>query len=598
MKRLFTLSLMASAITLSACGGGSSGTTQAPPTNTPTPTTPAQPAPTDPPPPTVNTTDTLIKVNQVGYLPSANKIAVVPDNQAREFSVVNTANDTVVMSGTLSDAQTWAEADQSVRLADFSQLNIEGEYVIRVEGVADSLPIKINDNAYLSAHDAALKAYYFNRASTELLVEHAGEWRRPAGHPDTNVRVHASAASATRPEGTVISAPKGWYDAGDFNKYIVNSGISTYTLLAAYERFTDFYATRDIGIPESGNTSPDLLDEIKWNLDWMLAMQDPTDGGVYHKLTTLRFAGTRMPHEATAQRYVVQKGTGAALNFAAVMATASRVYGSLAGMSDLAAQYRQAAVLAWQWAQDNDNVVYRQPSDVQTGEYGDSRFDDEFTWASAELYLLTEEAQYLTSFKQYFAQPRTPFWQETAALGYMSLLQHGETLLSNADYTEIQTRFTALADSIVDQHQASAYSVAMTQNDFVWGSNSVALNKAMILLAQNSHVSDAKYKTAASNLVDYILGKNPTDYSFVTGNGVKTPMDPHHRQSAADTVAAPIPGFVVGGPQPGRQDNCSYPSNLPATTYLDDYCSFSTNEVTINWNAPFVFATAALQSSN
>jgi endoglucanase len=118
------------------------------------------------------------------------------------------------------------------------------------------------------------------------------------------------------------------------------------------------------------------------------------------------------------------------------------------------------------------------------------------------------------------------------------------------------------------------------------------------LLIQNSHSSDEKYTAAASNLVDYVLGKNPTDYSFVTGHGVKTPMDPHHRQSYADSVTAPIPGFVVGGPQPGMQDNCSYPSSLAARTYLDDWCSYSTNEVTINWNAPFVFATAALLSQD
>ncbi len=604
MTRVFSLSILVSSMALVACGGGSSGgtpqspSTNTPPAVTPTPTTPepTPPAPTNPP--AVETTSTLIKINQVGYLPSANKVAVVPNNQVQEFSVINSADNSVVMTGTLSDAQTWDVANQSVRLADFSSVQAEGEYIIRVAGVTDSLPIKINADAYSSVHDAAMKAYYFNRASTELLTEHAGDWQRPAGHQDTNVQVHESAASTSRPEGTVISAPKGWYDAGDFNKYIVNSGISTYTLLAAYERFTDFYTSRDFGIPESGNATPDLLEEILWNLDWMVAMQDPADGGVYHKLTTLNFSGAVMPHEATAQRYVVQKSTSAALNFAAVMATASRVYATVDGMTVKAQQYRDAAIAAWEWAQSNTNVAYNQPSDVSTGEYGDSRFDDEFTWAAAELYLLTKEAKYWSSFKQYFADARIPNWQETAALGYMSLLQHGEGSLSAEDYTTIKTRFTALADSIVAEHEESAYKVAMTNSSFVWGSNSVALNKAMVLLIQNSHSSDEKYTAAASNLVDYVLGKNPTDYSFVTGHGVKTPMDPHHRQSYADSVTAPIPGFVVGGPQPGMQDNCSYPSSLAARTYLDDWCSYSTNEVTINWNAPFVFATAALLSQD
>src|SRR5690606_4601775 len=139
-------------------------------------------------------------------------------------------------------------------------------------------------------------------------------------HPDTEVEVHASAASADRPAGTVISAPRGWYDAGDYNKYIVNSGISTWTLLAALEHFPTFWRQRDVNIPESGDAVPDLLDEARWNLLWMLDMQDPADGGVYHKLTTLRFGGMEMPERDTARRYVVQKTTAATLDFAAVMA--------------------------------------------------------------------------------------------------------------------------------------------------------------------------------------------------------------------------------------------------------------------------------------
>lgn len=573
-------------VLLSACGSGGSSNS-------------AQPAPAPAPnnPPAVEQSDQLIKINQVGYLAADAKLAAIPATSATTFEVVDSSNNSVAFSGDLTSANTWPVAGDSVKIADFSGLSVAGQYKLRVPGFADSSTINIGSDTFLSLHDAALKAYYFNRASTELTPQYAGIWSRASGHPDTNVLVHTSAASASRPEGTVISAPKGWYDAGDYNKYIVNSGISTYTLLAAYEQFADFYQGRDMDIPESGNATPDILDEIKWNLDWMMDMQDPTDGGVYHKLTTLGFSGSVMPSEANDQRYVVTKGTGAALNFAAVMATASRVYAQLPEFSNEAQAYEVAAIAAWNWAQANPSIEFTNPSGVSTGEYGDNSLNGEFTWAATELFLLTNEAQYLTAYKNYFAQAGVPGWQDTSGLGYISLMHKGESVLSETDFQQAKDSLLSLADSIVAQHLASAYAVAMEANDFVWGSNAVALNKAMILMQAYQSTSDKKYRAAASSLVDYVLGRNPTDYSFVTAFGAKTPMDIHHRQSHADNVDLPVPGFVAGGPHSGQQDNCNYPSNAAAKSYLDDWCSYSTNEVTINWNAPLVYVLAALHNT-
>ncbi|WP_293751912.1 glycoside hydrolase family 9 protein [uncultured Paraglaciecola sp.] len=538
-----------------------------------------------------------IKLNQVGFLPSDTKIAVVPSSQATTFLLVNANDGSQVFTGQLSASQHWAPAKDEVSIADFSSVTAPGEYRIKVSGFADSNIVTINNDAFLAAHDAALKAYYFNRASSELLSKHAGIWSRPSGHADDNVLIHTSAASAQRPEGTAISAPKGWYDAGDYNKYIVNSGISVYTLLVAYEHHPEFYQNRDIGIPESTDSSPDILDEIKWNLDWMMAMQDPNDGGVYHKLTTLNFSGAVMPSQGTAQRYVVQKGTAASLNFAASLAVASRIYQAFPQFADVASEYRHAAELAWQWAQDNPNVAYVQPKDVSTGGYGDQVFLDEFSWAAAELFLLTADAQYLQQFKQLNVMPSIPGWSNSAALGYISLLNNGKTILSNDDYRQFLERYLALADNIVNLHQQSAYAVAMQNSDFVWGSNAVALNKAFVLLQAQRFTQNEKYKTAATGLLDYVLGRNPTDYSYLTGFGEKTPVDIHHRPSHADNVVAPVPGFVAGGAQSGQQDGCSYPSKLPASSYVDDWCSYSTNEVTINWNAPLVYVLAGLHTT-
>ncbi len=96
--------------------------------------------------------------------------------------------------------------------------------------------------------------------------------------------------------------------------------------------------------------------------------------------------------------------------------------------------------------------------------------------------------------------------------------------------------------------------------------------------------------------MDYILGRNPTGYSFVTGFGEKTPLHPHHRISQSDTVAAPVPGMLVGGPHAWQQDKCHYKSNEPTKSYSDSWCSYSTNEIAINWNAPLVYVLGALTS--
>jgi endoglucanase len=592
--RLLSIAIVLSgAMSIAACGGGGGEAGTPTPTPTPTPTTPPTPEPVD--------NQALIKLNQIGFVPGSVKYAAVPETEANEFSIINQADDSVVLTESLGEFNEWTVSRTNVAIADFSSVTEPGNYTISVDGIENDASFTVESNAFLDIHNAVLKAYYFNRASIELDAEYAGEWQRPEGHPDTEVLVHPSAADALRPAGTIISAPKGWYDAGDYNKYVVNSGISTYTLMLAYQHHADFYATTGLNIPESSNTTPDILDEIKWNLDWMAAMQDPNDGGVYHKLTTLGFSGTVMPHQATATRYVVQKGTAATLNFAAVMAMASRIYSVFPEHQTNAQAYRSAAEHAWQWAQANPNIAYQQPSDVSTGEYGDSKFEDERFWAAAELFLLTNNADYLS---QVFDDSMgtvvgigVPNWFETAALGYLSLLSAPDGTLSNAQVTSLRDSFISLSDQIVEQDANSAYLVAMTDTDFNWGSNSGALNKALLTLNAFRLTGDSKYKNTSTNLVDYVLGRNPTDYSFVTGFGVLSPEDPHHRQSFSDSIPAPVPGFVVGGPHSGQQDGCSYPSSLPARSYLDDWCSYSTNEVTINWNAPMVYALASLHNN-
>ncbi len=537
-----------------------------------------------------------IRLNQVGFYPDAPKIAVFADSTIGEFHVVDAATNEIVFEGELNPPEYWELSGETVSIADFSSLNTPGTYRIEHDDAGQSYTFEIRDEILRELSKASIKAYYFNRASTELLEEHAGIWARAMGHPDDVVYIHESAATEQRPEGIVISSPKGWYDAGDYNKYAVNSGISTYTLLAAYEHFPEYYQNLHLTIPESGNGVPDLLDEIRWNLDWLLTAQDPYDGGVYHKVTTKNFAAAVMPHETNAPRYAVMKSTAGTLNFASVMAAAARVYEPYD--PEFAATALEAAEYAWQWAASNPEQYYVQPPDIHTGAYGDRYLDDEFDWAAAELYITTgdEASWHSRNFSE--IDVGIPSWHDVRPLAWVSLAHHRENLTPAADTTLIKNQIMQQGEELLEEYYRSPYGITMGRygrSDFVWGSNGVIGNHSLMLLQAYRLSGDRDYLNAALANMDYILGRNATGYSFVTGFGSKPPMFSHHRQSEADGIEDPVPGIVVGGPQPGQQDGCTYPNDLPANTFLDDWCSYSTNEVTINWNAPMVYLLGALE---
>jgi len=547
-----------------------------------------------------------IKVNQVGFLLAAQKLAVVADGTAARFAVIDAASGKQVLEGSLGAPAAWDASGETVRLADFSALRTPGSYRLRVAGMPDSAPFAVAADAYRALDAEAIRAYTLNRAGIALSPAVAGAYARAAGHPDTQVLVHPSAASAKRPAGTVISSPKGWYDAGDYNKYIVNSGISTYTLLAAYEHFPGWFDGLALRLPESGNRVPDILNEALWNLDWMLTMQDPADGGVYHKLTNKAFDGMVMPDRATGPRYVVQKATAATLDFAAVMAAASRILAPFDSQQPgRSARYLAAAEAAWAWAKAHPDVLYEQPADILTGGYGDKRVDDEFAWAAAELLATTGKAVYRAPALAAAGNPEQtePGWADVRPLGWITLAQH-RARLAGTDGAALDAAvlepLLANADKLAARWQASPYRVSMARKDFVWGSNAVILNQAMMLVAAYRVQPRAAYLNAAQSALDYVLGRNGPGMSFVTGFGARAPQHPHHRPSEADGIAAPVPGWLVGGPNPGQQDlkGCpaAYPSALPALSYLDNVCSYASNEVAINWNAPLVYMAAALQT--
>jgi endoglucanase len=190
-----------------------------------------------------------------------------------------------------------------------------------------------------------------------------------------------------------------------------------------------------------------------------------------------------------------------------------------------------------------------------------------------------------------------PSWGSVGTLALVSLAGHARELPNAADAKRISQPLLRLAESLRAAADSTAYGIAMSRRDFVWGSSAVAANQGLVLVQAYRITRDTSFLRAAAANLDYLLGRNPTGYSFVTGVGTKSPVFPHHRPSAADTVAAPVPGLLVGGPNPGQQDKCNgYPSALPPLSYLDAQCSYASNEIAINWNAPVAYLAAAIEA--
>ena len=534
-----------------------------------------------------------IRRNQVGCYPQQEKIIVVEGTNPGSKVRVATPDGKVVKAKTLRKAVS-PLSGKTRYVVDLGRLSATGDY--RVSLGKESCVLHVSERPYHDIATSALRLFYLIRSG--VAIEQGGAYNRPVGHADTQVLVHNSAASPLRPAGTVISSPLGWYDAGDYNKYVVNSAFSIGLMLAAYEQQPDYFARLKTNIPESGNTTPDFLDEMMFNLQWFFSMQDPYDGGVYHKLTTPNFEGFVMPTACKQSRYVVAKSVTAALDFAAVMADAARLYEKYqTDYPGFTAQAAAAAERAYQWAKAHPTAFYRQEQlkdpAVTTGTYGDMSANDEFFWAATALWRLTGKQQYLDDATQH--QPKqftTPTWGNVASLGAYECLASGNSTLRE---TMLQ-QLTAYCDNAVKGVETSSFQspYGNSARDFGWGCLAeFCCCQGMALLYADKILGVEKYRRYALQNADYLLGRNATGYCYVTGFGDKSPMHPHHRPSEADGVEAPYPGMLVGGPNPGQQDKNdlngnAYPTNIPDESYIDVMQSYASNEIAINWNASLV----------
>jgi endoglucanase len=350
------------------------------------------------------------------------------------------------------------------------------------------------------------------------------------------------------------------------------------------------------------NAMPDILTEIKYELDWLLTMQRE-DGAVYHLITTKIFppAGT-MPEKEKAKRYIVPLSTAATGDFAAVMAIGSRVYAKYDPA--YSKKLLQAAISAWNFLDTHKTSLpkggYKDPAGIKgTGAYDDDDDRDERFWAAGELLTATGDGRYNDYIKKIvvYWQPSVvyPFsWKDVHVLGVFSYLQCDPKLVDADIRNKMLGDLLSYASRLVTAVQQNGFLVALGPNDYYWGSNGVALCNGITLLMANRIKPNQQYFNTALDQLHYVLGRNALNRSFVTGFGSNPPRHPLHTPSMGDKVSAPVPGLLVGGPNDRGDDKYlawqKRKFNLPsAKCYLDDDKSYSSNEVSIYWNALLVF---------
>lgn len=540
-----------------------------------------------------------LALNQVGYLANGEKVATVaaPDSANPGFQIYSEGSKEAVFHGGLGQPMLDAASGDRVAFADFSGWTRPGTYRVVVQGKR-SEPFLISNDLYRDPLRLAMRSFYGQRCG--CAVDMGGGYRHSACHL-------SGAYHPTSGRKGAVANRGGWHDAGDYGRYVVTCGITCGTLLWAWELYPDVLRGLSLDIPESlskaAGKTPDYLAEIRWNLEWMLSLQDE-DGGVWHKQTSEQFCGSVMPEQDHLTSYIIgtgvlpYKSTIATADLAAVAAIAARCYGAYDAA--FAGRCLAAAKRGWNWAMAHPNVPFANPPGIVTGGYDDKRCDDAILWASAELWRTTGDAQYEQAFLAGAeALPpeiavKDPSWANVAPMAYWTYVL-AERKGSDALRTRVIKQTAHIAGILIMRRDASGYGNTLAEADYIWGSNSVAANQSLLLLMASHFQPDPRAVQAALGNLHYLLGRNCFGVSWVTQVGTNPFQHPHHRPSSADGIAAPWPGLLSGGPnaRPGEPTGKTLPKLPPMRMWMDDERAYSLNEVAINWNAPLVFLLAA-----
>lgn len=524
-----------------------------------------------------------IVLNQVGYKPDDKKKVVFrAETEDRKFRVVSAGTKEVVYEGEIN-GQAYNEAAKEIdSFGDFSSVKTPGAYRIETDSLGNSFEFTIGQDVYSNVFKDLVRFFYLQRCGQEVPENLGGLWSHPACHTDlatiydTNQKIDVSG---------------GWHDAGDYGRYVVASSKTLADLLSAYENNKAAFGD-NFNIPESGNGIPDILDEAKYQLDWLLKMQEPTSGGVHHKVTCANFPGYVMPQDEKEELIVTPISTTATADFAAIMAMG---YENLKNTNPaIAEKYLSAGEKAWTYLEKTPNSIVKNPAGIITGEYGDTDDSDERYWAAAQLFKATGNSKYDEAFKK-MANTKIQTGYDWISVGnygniaYLSAKDADKNVTGN-----IQNYILNEAQNIIALAKNDGYNIS-NGTDYHWGSNMQVANNAALLTEAYKIMPNEEYLEYAKEHINYCFGKNSLGKSYITGYGSDDVKNPHHRPSIVQGKA--IPGMIAGGPNKNLEDPVvknSLQGQPSAKCYLDNSESYSTNEVDTYWNSSLVHAMAQL----
>lgn len=563
-----------------------------------------------------------IYVNQLGYLPQSTKIAVFATPQGKDAPTPLTPGKVQLCKkgGTCvleKDAVAFGFDEASgdfVWQVDFSELTEPGAYEIKWNNMT-SYPFSVGSDLYEDLNILLSKALYFQRCGMEIEERYAGKFARKICHTAPSVLwteyEKFQAGELAEADMKKFDIRGGWHDAGDFGRYSTAAACALAHILYAYRFFPDAF-TQSLNIPESGNGIPDILNECRYELDWLIQMQDE-EGGVYHKHTTQYHAPFVMPCDDTAQMLLLPVSSMAVASFVATMALASRIYRPYD--STFADRALDAAKKSYTWLEKHPEFLFEHTPNCRTGGYGDRSDKDERMWAAMELYRCTGDANYLEQARTFFDEHPNPVqygWADISGFAGWALLEdelmNANTQKNTVPISPSEQDFRNAykdvlfqeADRLLKLMDTSGYGVALAPMEYPWGSNLTVLNRAMLFGTVYLLEPKNAFHSGAVRQMDYLLGVNATDYSYVTGVGAHAFCNPHNRITVADGIDETIPGYVSGGAngRPGDElaKELIAPGTPPMKCFADRWECYSLNEITIYWNSPAIFAAAFLDS--
>lgn len=519
--------------------------------------------------------DSRIRLDTVGYPPARPKRASVAA-RFDEFRVRREPDGAVVFAGRASAPVRNEDTGEDIRVADFSALKEPGAYFLEIPGVGRSPAFRVARDVYVGPFRAAFEAMYLWRCGSSVSLARGGTtYRHDACHLG-DARLDFVGRPGERKDAT-----GGWHDAGDYNKYVVNAGVTVGVLLRAWEEFGPRIAGVALDPPNAHARLPDFLGEIKWETDWLLKMQ-AADGSVYHKVSTKDFGPAVMPEDEQTERYFAPWSSAATADFAAMLASAARAfrpYDDAYSRRLLAASRR-----AYDFLRAHPESRRADLAGFTTGAYQTDDADDRL-WAAAELWETTGERAYLADFERRARAFGVKFdedwgWSNVKNLGMVTYLASRRGGRDRALVRELRAALVATADRVVATSRAHGHARTLGTK-YYWGANGGVVNTVVVLQAARRVSPKAAYDEASLDAIHNLFGRNPYGRSFVTGLGHDPPRRPHDRRWLGRPHLRAWPGYLVGGGWP------------KATDWADDEENYRVNEIAINWNAPLVYALAA-----